>query len=73
MTNDNPCCYYCGSAYPVQRMRLLVTPTGKGWRCPRCIESARAGADDSQAQQKGFDEPGWQARFADALAGNTYA
>jgi hypothetical protein len=34
-------CYHCKQYHQIEQMRLLVTKTGKRWRCIRSIEATR--------------------------------
>ena len=44
-------CYHCRMAHPREEMRLLVTKTGKRWRCIRSIEAA---ANQDRAAREAF-------------------
>jgi len=44
-------CYHCRVLHPKEDMRLLVTKTGKRWRCIQSIEAAKA--DKKQREEFG--------------------
>jgi len=39
---DQVFCYHCQTKHPREEMRLLVTKTGKRWRCIKSIQAAKA-------------------------------
>lgn len=36
-------CYHCVKHHPIEEMRLIVTKTGKRWRCLKSIQATKAG------------------------------
>ena len=42
-------CYHCRTSHPREDMRLVVTKTGKRWRCIQSIESAKSSKDQREA------------------------
>ena len=42
-------CYHCVKHHPIEEMRLLVTKTGKRWRCLKSIEATKAGTAQRDA------------------------
>ena len=40
MATEPTYCYHCRMHHPRDEMRLIVTKTGKRWRCIRSIEAA---------------------------------
>lgn len=42
-------CYHCGIHHPVENMRLLVTKTGKRWRCLKSIEATKQSREAREA------------------------
>ncbi|MFY9327417.1 MAG: hypothetical protein WAO76_05280 [Georgfuchsia sp.] len=57
-------CYHCVKHHPVEEMRLLVTKTGKRWRCIKSIEAAKAG----KAQRDAFGRDVTEINKAEAQA-----
>lgn len=43
-------CYHCQTQHPEEEMRLMVTKTGKRWRCIKSIEATKK----SQAEREAF-------------------
>lgn len=43
MTNESTYCYHCRTHHPREEMRLIVTKTGKRWRCIRSIQATQQG------------------------------
>jgi hypothetical protein len=36
-------CYHCRASHPREDMRLVITKTGKRWRCKQSIDAAKLG------------------------------
>lgn len=49
-------CYHCRSHHPRNEMRLIVTKTGKRWRCIRSIEATQQGAEAREAYGRQVSE-----------------
>ncbi|MFY9327412.1 MAG: hypothetical protein WAO76_05255 [Georgfuchsia sp.] len=49
-------CYHCVKHHPVEEMRLLVTKTGKRWRCLKSIEAAKQTRKAREAFGRGVTE-----------------
>jgi hypothetical protein len=65
MATEPTYCYHCRTHHPRNEMRLIVTKTGKRWRCIRSIEATQQGAGGARGirpagvrdQQGGIQEP----------------
>ncbi|HQJ83537.1 MAG TPA: SPFH/Band 7/PHB domain protein, partial [Bacteroidales bacterium] len=53
---DQTYCYHCRTHHPRNEMRLIVTKTGKRWRCIRSIEATRQGAAAREAYGRQISE-----------------
>ena len=42
-------CYHCRTHHPRNEMRLMVTKTGKRWRCIRSIQATQQGREAREA------------------------
>lgn len=49
-------CYHCRTHHPKEEMRLLVTKTGKRWRCLKSIEATKQGKAAREAYGKQMTE-----------------
>ena len=49
MSDELTYCYHCRTHHPRSEMRLMVTKTGKRWRCIRSIEATRQGREAREA------------------------
>ena len=56
MATDQTYCYHCRTHHPRNEMRLIVTKTGKRWRCIRSIEATRQGAAAREAYGRQISE-----------------
>lgn len=57
-------CYHCVKHHPIEEMRLLVTKTGKRWRCLKSIQATKAGI----AQRDAFGRDVTEINKAEAQA-----
>ena len=55
-------CYHCRVSHPKTDMRLVVTKTGKRWRCYQSIAAAKS----DKAQREAFGRQITEANKADA-------
>jgi hypothetical protein len=49
-------CYHCRTHHPRNEMRLIVTKTGKRWRCIRSIEATQQGPEAREAYGRQVSE-----------------
>ena len=49
MSTEQTYCYHCRTHHPRNEMRLIVTKTGKRWRCIRSIEATQQGPEAREA------------------------
>jgi hypothetical protein len=56
MATDPTYCYHCRTHHPRNEMRLIVTKTGKRWRCIRSIEATQQGAAAREAYGRQVSE-----------------
>ena len=49
MATESTYCYHCRTHHPRNEMRLIVTKTGKRWRCIRSIEATQQGPEAREA------------------------
>ena len=49
MSTELTYCYHCRTHHPRNEMRLMVTKTGKRWRCIRSIEATQQGREAREA------------------------
>jgi hypothetical protein len=56
MATEQTYCYHCRSHHPRNEMRLIVTKTGKRWRCIRSIEATQQGAAAREAYGRQISE-----------------
>ena len=56
MATEPTYCYHCRTHHPRNEMRLIVTKTGKRWRCIRSIEATRQGAAAREAYGRQISE-----------------
>jgi hypothetical protein len=40
-TEETKFCYHCRTRHPIEDMRLIVTKTGKRWRCIQSIKATQ--------------------------------
>ncbi|CAG4882326.1 conserved protein of unknown function [Georgfuchsia toluolica] len=57
-------CYHCVKHHPIEEMRLIVTKTGKRWRCLKSIQATKAGI----AQRDAFGRVVTETNKAEAQA-----
>lgn len=41
-------CYHCNLQHPRQEMRLVISKSGKRWRCIQSIEAVRTGTRENR-------------------------
>ena len=56
MATDLTYCYHCRTHHPRSEMRLIITKTGKRWRCIRSIEATRQGQAAREAYGRQVSE-----------------
>ena len=56
MATEPTYCYHCRTHHPRNEMRLIVTKTGKRWRCIRSIEATQQGAAAREAYGRQVSE-----------------
>jgi len=56
MATEQTYCYHCRTHHPRNEMRLIVTKTGKRWRCIRSIEATRQGPAAREAYGRQVSE-----------------
>ena len=56
MATEQTYCYHCRTHHPRNEMRLIVTKTGKRWRCIRSIEATQQGPEAREAYGRQVSE-----------------
>jgi len=56
MATEPTYCYHCRMHHPRNEMRLIVTKTGKRWRCIRSIEATQQGPEAREAYGRQVSE-----------------
>jgi short-subunit dehydrogenase involved in D-alanine esterification of teichoic acids len=56
MATEPTYCYHCRMHHPRNEMRLIVTKTGKRWRCIRSIEATLQGPEAREAYGRQVSE-----------------
>jgi len=56
MATDLTYCYHCRTHHPRSEMRLIITKTGKRWRCIRSIEATQQGPEAREAYGRQISE-----------------
>jgi len=56
MATEPTYCYHCRMHHPRDEMRLIVTKTGKRWRCIRSIEATQQGPEAREAYGRQVSE-----------------
>lgn len=49
MSSSTIFCYHCHAQHPREQMRLVVSKTGKRWRCIMSIEAAKKTRQEREA------------------------
>ncbi|HLA33761.1 MAG TPA: hypothetical protein VJ001_02725 [Rhodocyclaceae bacterium] len=55
-TDQTIYCYHCRTHHPRAEMRLVVTKTGKRWRCIGSIQASRQGPEAREAYGRKVSE-----------------